>query len=239
MKQTILVLMLLAAQSSFAEDSTHVHKRKPLFLSITAGYTSTRAGGSLVSMVQEFNQQFNIHNAYQKNGGGIALSVLLQKQFSGIVYYKTGLSYIQKHVYPEGNSYPLYKDSLNTGYLSVPLLFGAMQPLNRAKTIWVSIEAGPVGGFKIVDKTYKAPDRAGYKTMPVVLSGCGGAGLTFGSQYATRLQLHYSYTADFTNAIDETLYWGGTNEPYRTRSYKYKTQSFSIGLLLPLSKMAP
>ena len=223
---------LLITHFAFAGDTTY--RKKPLFLSVNAGYTSTHASGSLVSMVQSLNHEFGINNAYQKNGGGFAVSVLLQKQFSNLAYYTTGLGYIQKHVFPEGNSYPLYKDSLNTGYLAVPFLFGLAMPLDRSQSVCLTIEAGPVGDIAIVDNTYKAPDRVGYKTLPLVLGASGGAGISFGSPGGMRLTIHYSYSADITNAVNETLYWGAPNEMYRTRSYKYDVQSFTIGFQWPL-----
>jgi hypothetical protein len=149
------------------------------------------------------------------------------------------LSYVKKRVYPEEKSYPLYQDSLNTGYLTIPFLFGISQPLNKSRSIWLSVEAGPAGSVPIVDNTYKAPDRADYKTLPVVLSACGGAGISFGMQNGARLQLHYSYTVDITNAINESLYWGAPDELIRTRSYKYRVHEFSIGVQWPLGKVAP
>jgi hypothetical protein len=231
----LFLFCMLVTHFSFAGDTTS--PKKPLFLSVSAGYASTHAAGSLVDMVQSLDRQYGIRNAYQKNGGGFAIDVLVQKQFLNLVYYKTGLGYIQKHVFPEGNSYPLYKDSLNTGYLTVPFLFGLAMPLNRSRSIYLSIDAGPVGNIAIVDDSYKAPDRVGYKTMLMVLGVSGGAGISFGLPGEMRLMIHYSYSADITNSVNETLYWGAPNEMYRTRSYKYDVQSFSIGFVWPLRKV--
>ena len=111
-------------------------------------------------------------------------------------------------------------------------------PLNRSRSICLSIEAGPVGNLAIVDDTYKAPDRVGYKTLPMVLGASGGAGISLGLPGKMRLMIHYTYSADITNAVNETLYWGAPNETYRTRSYKYAVQSFTFGFVWPLRKIA-
>jgi hypothetical protein len=96
------------------------------------------------------------------------------------------------------------------------------------------MEAGPSGNVKLIDKSYHGPDRAGFKTYPVVLGLQAGAGIAFKLQSSLRMQLLYTYRQDITNAYDESLYWGGTNEPIRTRSYIFKTSSFSVGLQWPL-----
>jgi hypothetical protein len=227
----------LAIHSCYAADTTY--RKKPWFMSFSVGYTSSHAGGSLVDMVQQLDGQFGARNPYQKNGGGFAIDVLFQKQFTPVGYYKIGLGYIQKHVYPEENSYPLYKDSLNTGYLAIPFLFGFTEPLNKSRSIWFSLEGGPTGSIAIVNQTYRAPDRVDYKTLPVVLGFRGGASISFGLPKDMRLVMSYSYSVDITNAINETLYWGAPNEIYRTRSYKYQVQAFSLGFQWPLTKIAP
>jgi opacity protein-like surface antigen len=227
-----LILIIFTVSQTRAGDTTS--PKKPWYISVGGGYTSSRAGGSLVKMVDEFNQQFGIKKMIQKDGGGFEINVGLQKRFSDQAYFKTGLGYIQKKVNPEENSYPLYKDSLKTGYLSLPFLFGVDVPLNRSKTIALFFDAGPYVNFKIIDKTTHGQDRAGFKTFPVVVGARGSAGVSFVVSPSVKLQLQYTYSADITNTYNETLYWGGTNEPYRTRSYKYMTHSFSLGFQWPL-----
>jgi len=225
-----LLFFVLSFSHARAQDTTD--RKSPWYMTISAGYTSTRAGGSLVDMVQEFNRQFNIKNATQKNGGGFEINVNFQKYISNFVYLKTGLGYIQKQVNPEENSYPLYKDSLKTGYLSIPLVFGVGIPLNKSETFRLVLEAGPCGNIKLIDKSYHGADRAGFKTYPIVLGVQAGGGIVFKLSSSVRMQLLYTYKPDITNTYDESLYWG--NPPIRTMSYKLRTHSITVGLQWPL-----
>jgi hypothetical protein len=223
-----LFLSLFSIGHVSASDTTY-HK-KPLYFSISAGYSFNRAGGSLVEMVQQLNVQFGIRNAKQKDGNGFALTLGLQKQLGEFIYFKTGLGYIQKKVNPEEGSFPLYKDSLKTSYLSIPLMVGIDPAIDARKTIFLSLEAGLSGNLKMIDKSYSGPDRVGFKTNPGTLGFNAGGGLTLVASPTVNFMVRYDYMVDITNAYDETLYWGAPNEVYRTRSYKYKTSNFSIGL---------
>ena len=154
-----LLLCLCNIHQCLASDTTY--RKKPVYFSISVGYTANKAFGSLPDMVSTFNEQYGITDARQKNGGGFGFTFALQKQFSEYFYYQTGLGYIQKQVNPEEGGYMLYKDSLKTGYLVIPLLFGVSSPLNTAKTIFLSMEAGPSANVKLINKTTYGQDRAG------------------------------------------------------------------------------
>jgi len=223
-----LVLFVFGIGQTLAQDTTH--RKKNWYITVSAGYASNRAGGSLVDMVQGLNQQYGYKNATQKNGGGYEINVHLQTQISDLVYFKTGLGFIQKQVNPEENSYPLYKDSLKTGYLSIPVLFGVGIPLNQSRTFQLLLEAGPSGNIKLIDKSYHGPDRAGFKTFPLVLGAQAGGGIIFKLTSSVRMQLMYTYRQDITIAYNESLYWGSPTEPIRTRSYIFKTNSIAVGL---------
>jgi|GEM_PF-1724514 len=230
----ILTLFLSGITQTRAQINPNINH--PWYITINAGYTINRAGGSLFNLVQDLDRQYGIKNATQKNGGGFEVNVHFQRQIFDLAYIKTGLGYIQKQVNPEENSYPLYKDSLKTGYLSIPVLFGVGVPLNESKTFRLMAEVGPTGNVKLIDKSYHGPDRAGFKTYPVVLGLQAGAGIAFKLQSSVHMQLLYTYRQDITHAYDESLYWGGvgSSEPIRTRSYIFKTSSFSVGLQWPL-----
>ncbi len=229
-----LALLLFVAAVGRTQAQTEPTHQNPWYITINAGYTINKAGGSLVDMVQQLDREYGIKNATQKNGGGYEINVHFQRKISDFVYIKTGLGYIQKQVNPEENSYPLYKDSLKTGYLSIPFLFGVGIPLNKSESFQLLMEGGPSGNIKLIDKTYHGPDRAGFKTYPFVLGLQAGAGIAFKLQSAVRMQLLYTFRQDLTHAYDESLYWGAPNEPIRTRSYTFRTSSFSVGIQWPL-----
>jgi hypothetical protein len=234
MKRSLFVFLLLSlifANQTFASDTTY--RKKPLYISVIAGYTSNRMFGTMMDHYNGFNYQFNIKNARQENGDGWALGVNLQKQISKVIYFKTGLTYMQKQVNPLENSFMKYKDSLKTGYLSIPALVGFTDALNKNKTIFLSLELGLSGDFRLIDHSHAAIDVAGFETNFATLSLQTGCGLTFRMPSGGCLDLHYSYLVNMTEAYKETLYWGG-NPIYRDFSYKYQTQFFSLGLRWPI-----
>lgn len=203
-------------------------------MSIRGGYTSNKAFGSLVNLVQNYDNQFGVRGARQKDGSGFALGVNFQQMLSEPGYLKFGLNYLQKQVNPEEGSYPLYKDSLKTGYLSLPLLIGIMEPLNLKKTIFLSAEAGPSGNFKLIDKSWSGPDRVSFRTSAIVLGFQAGAGITLVAPSGVRWLFQYSYMRDITKAYTESLYIGTPTNPTQTFEYKFSTQIFSIELQWPL-----
>lgn len=226
-----LILIFITTQTH-AQDSTH--RKKPWFMAVGAGLTINRAFGPMIDQVTSFDRSFGIKKELQKDGLGFEIDVNFQKQFSDMVYFKAGINFVQKQVNPEENSYPLYKDSLKTGYLTLPTLVGVLIPLNLNKTIYLTLEAGPCTNFKLIDKTHHGIDRYGFKTFPVVLGGQGGAGFLFRSPNGSGTQLMYTYRADITHSYDESLYWGAPNELIRTRGYQFRTHAFTISYIWPL-----
>jgi len=182
----------------------------------------------MISMVTSFDQSFGIKKEVQKDGLAFEIDVNFQGQISNLVYFKTGINFVQKQVNPEENSYPLYKDSLKTGYLTLPTLVGVSIPLNLNKTIYLMLEGGPCTNFKLIDKTHHGIDRYGFKTFPIVLGGQGGGGFLFRRPNGSGVQLMYTYRADITHSYDESLYWGAPNELIRTRGYQFRTHAFTF-----------
>jgi len=198
-------------------------------MSGSAGYTINKAFGSVMDNEREFNAMFRITNARQKNWGGFELRAAFQKEISRLFYFKTGLGYLQKQVNPEEGGFMLYKDSLKTGYLSIPVLAGVVMPLNTSQTILFSLEGGAYSDFRLIDKTTSAIDLAGFSTSSVALGLQGGCELTFDLRGGSTAFIQYSYKVDMTDAYKETLYWGAPGELYRTLSLKYRTQVISLG----------
>lgn len=218
--------------SGHAQDSTQ-HKN-PWYITIGGGVTINRAFGPMLNQVYEFDREFGIKKELQKNGTAYEIDVNFQKMCGQLVYIKTGFNYVQKQVNPEEASYPLYKDSLKTGYLQIPLLAGVAVPLNLKKTILLSVETGPTANFKVNDQTHHGIDRAGFETFSFVLGWQGGAGFTFRNPNGSGWQLLYTFRTDLTYTYNESLYWGGTNEPIRTRAYQLRTHAFTLGYVWAL-----
>src|SRR5437868_11082213 len=81
--KTILVLFsLLVAVNTFANDTTG---RKPLYLSISAGFTDNKVYGSMVDRNEQFDKTVT-----QENTGGFAVSFHLKKMMGDFFYFKTG-----------------------------------------------------------------------------------------------------------------------------------------------------
>ena len=229
---SFIFLAFLSSQSVFASDTTY--RRSPWQMAISFGLSSNRANGSMADFTQTYNHEFNIRDAEQKDGGGFLFNVTVQREFANYFYVKSGLGLIQKNVNPEEKSYPLYKDSLNTGYIFIPVLIGARTALNPKKTIGVFFETGVAGNFKILDKSYCGPDRVAFKINPFVLSFQASGGFNFALGDKANLILQYTYSADLTNAYMETLYLGATNLTYYVGNYKWLTNSLSLGIQWPL-----
>jgi hypothetical protein len=221
--KTILVLFsLLAAFNTFATDTTIT--RKPLFLSISAGFTSNKVYGSMVDRNEQFDKTVT-----QENTGGFAVNFHLKKMMSDFLYFKTGINYILKQVDPEQNSGTVYKDRLKTHYLSVPILFGLNFRPAESK-FNASVELGASADFKLIDKTYIAPDRKSVKTNFASLALNPGATLSYAASHKVSLLLQYSYLHSITNNCVEHLYWGSTAEPIKKFVYKYNTQMVTFGI---------
>lgn len=232
-KHLIIGAVLLSVSArSFASDTTY--RKHPWLMFGSAGYTINKAFGGVMDNEAEFNAMSGIRNAKQKDWGGFELRAGFQSQISSLVYFKTGLGYLQKQVNPEEGGFMLYKDSLKTGYLSFPILFGVIIPVNPAKTILFSVEGGASADFKLIDKTTSGIDRADFSTSSAVVDLQGGCGLIFNPIAGSRAFIQYTYRVDMTDAYKETLYWGAPNEPYRTLSLKYRTQVISLGWIWDL-----
>lgn len=221
------VLFFSATGQSFAQDS--VSHKNPWLISGSAGYTINKGFGSLLDKDKEFNAMFGIKDATQKNWGGFELKVGLQKQLNQYVYFKTGLSYLQKQVNPEEGGYNLYKDSLKTGYLTIPFLGGIIVPVNPARTILFSLEGGASANFRLIDNTKHAIDEVSFSTSSVTLALQGGCGLTIDLHSGSRAFVQYSYMVDLTDAYGITLYWGAPGQTYRSFDMKFRTQVISLG----------
>ena len=222
--KTILVLFfLISAFNTFAADTTI--RRNPVFLSISAGFTSNKVYGSMV----ERNEQFD-KTVQQKNTGGYAINFHLKKVMSKYLYFKTGLNYIKKQVDPQQNSGVVYKDRLNTHYLSLPVIFGMhVLPLDKSKFNF-SIEFGSSADFRLADKSYFGPDRKSGETNFVSLALNPGACLSYAVGHKASLVLQYTYLHSITNSYVEHLYWGSYTEPIKKFIYKYNTQMVTLGV---------
>ncbi|HEY8897532.1 MAG TPA: outer membrane beta-barrel protein [Niastella sp.] len=220
-KTILLLFAVLATLNTFANDTT---RRKPLFFSISAGLTSSKVYGSMV----ERNEQFD-KTVTQENGSGFALNFHLKKMIGDFFYFKTGLNYLLKQVDPQQNSGVVYKDHLKTHYLSLPILFG-LNFLPAESKFNASIELGPSADFKLIDKTYIAPDRKSVKVNFASLALNPGATISYAAGPKVNLQLQYSYLHSITNTFVTHLYWGSTTEPIKKFEYRYNTQMVTFGI---------
>lgn len=164
----------------------------------------------------------------QVNGGGFLIYAVIQRQFTKSLYLKYGLGYIQKQVNPEENSYELYKDRLKTGYIFLPVFAGFnCIPLN--KQIAINLECGPAVNFKVIDKSTTGVDRVDFKTKPIVISGCFGAGISYWANEKIKLSLNYQFISDLTEDYIEYLYWN-SSERRKAFNYKFKSNVFTIAI---------
>jgi hypothetical protein len=222
-KTILLLFSLLATFNIFANDTTI--NRKPLYLSISTGFTSNKVYGSMVDRNEQFDKTVT-----QENTGGFAINFHLKKRMSDFLYFKTGLNYILKQVDPQQNSGVVYKDRLKTHYLSLPIIFG-LNFLSAEKSKFnASVELGPSADFKLVDKTYVGPDRKSVKTNFASLALNPGATISYATSAGITLVLQYSYLHSITNNCVEHLYWGSTAEPIKKFVYKYNTQMVTFGI---------
>ena len=195
------------------------------YFSLSAGFTSNTVFGSEVDQIKTLSPRYM--EPQQKNRGGVTFDVGFQKYVSSMVYLRLGLGYMWKQVNPQENSYVLYKDSLKTGYLTVPFIWGISQPVNPSHSLLVMLEAGPVGCLKLVDKTTTGQDREGWQTFAGVADIVAGGGIALVAP-GVRVALLYHYQRDLTDAYHEILYWGG-NPLIKTNVYRYSSHVVSIG----------
>ena len=176
----------------------------------------------------ERNEKFD-NTVTQENTGGFAVNFHLKKMVSEFFYFKTGLNYLLKQVDPQQNSGVVYKDHLKTHYLSLPILFGLNFRPAESK-FNASVELGPSADFKVIDKTYIAPDRKSVKVNFASLAINPGATISYAASPKVYLQLQYSYLHSITNTFVTHLYWGSTAEPIKKFVYKYSTQMVTFGI---------
>jgi hypothetical protein len=208
---------LAAQKNDFAKSQT--------FLSITAGYASSHVFGTMPQKDLQYDAPLG-GKLHMENGSGFTFGIIAQRNLSDYFYLRSGLQYIQRQVDPEEKTIVFYKDSLKTGYLSLPILFG-INVWPQGHPVNLSFEFGPVANFRLSDRTKIGPDRVAFKTSFASLSLCPGATLSFSSTSGQMLLLHYSYMFDITNAYVEYLYWN-SSDPRRPFTYKYGTSIFSF-----------
>jgi hypothetical protein len=194
------------------------------------GYNSNLVTGSMVDFTNKFNHIDGLSDARQTNQGGYLVNILFQKNISEYFYLKSGLGFVHRQVYPENNTYNLYKDSLNTDYLNIPIIIGSSFSVNNKKTINLFVETGISGEFKISDNSPKAPDRWGFQALSFLLNFQISGGIDFKVANSASILLQYGYSFGLTNAYKEELYYGAPNEPIFTGYYKYTTNSLSLGM---------
>jgi hypothetical protein len=222
------IILICSINYSFASDSTY--KKYPWQLSVMLGYNSNTVTGSMVDFTNHSNGIEGLSDAIQTNKGGYSCNISLQKNISEYFYFKTGLGFSHKQVYPENNTNHIYRDSLNTNYFNIPLVFGSSISLNNKQTVHIYFETGFSADIKISDKSSMGPDRASFETLPSYINfqASGGADISVSKNVAVVLQ--YQYTLGLSNAYKEELYYGATNQPIFTGYYKYLTNSISIGI---------
>lgn len=219
---SILVVAIYLASNCCANDSL---KGKTL-ISVNAGYTFNTVYGSMVKRNNDFGE-----NVTMTNRGGFLVGVLFETPMQQS-YLRYGIGYIQKQVNPMNGTYAIFKDTLNTGYISLPFLVGSnIFPTDRPVNI--QVEAGPVANFRLIDNSSTGPDRVGFKTPFFTLSACAGASVSFLANNKMKLLLQYRYMVDMTNSYVETLWWS-SQEPNKEFIYKYKTHAVSLGIQWPL-----
>jgi hypothetical protein len=224
----VFMLLVISFGQSFAADSTF--KVYPWQLSVTGGFNSNTVIGSMVDFTNKFNHIDGLSDAKQTNQMGYSINLSIQKHISQYFYLKTGLGFVHKQVNPQNNTNNIYRDTLSTNYIRIPLLIGSMFSVNNKKTIQLFAETGISGDFKISDDSPKAPDRAGFQVLPILLNFQLSGGLNFKVNNATAIVLQYEYSLGISNAYKEKLYYGSPNEPIFTGYYSYQTNSISIGV---------
>lgn len=222
-KSILVLFSLLFTFNIFAADTTIT--RNPVFFSISVGFTSNHVYGSMVDKNEQFDK-----NVQQKNTGGYAINFHIKKVMTDHLYFKTGLNYIKKQVDPQINTSNVYKDRLNTHYLSLPFIFGMhVLPVDKSKFNF-SIEFGPSADFKLADKSYFGPDRKSGETNFISLALNPGVCFSYAVGQKANLVLQYTYLRSITNSYVEQLYWGSYTEPVKKFVYKYNTQMVTLGV---------
>jgi hypothetical protein len=229
MKFFCIFILMVSMSAHAAIISDTVYRAYPWQMMIAAGYTYNTVGGTMVDFNQKFNEILGTH-AEQTDNGGFQVNLSIKKGFGGYYYAKSGIGYIHKQVNPQKYSYPLYKDSLNTSYLSVPVLIGFKLPMDQRNTASFFCETGIAGNIRVSDKSYKAPDRVGFEVIPLALDFQAAAGFDLTLSPNASIVFQYTYTSDLTGAYKETLYLGATNQTYFEGYYKYHTSTFSLGI---------
>lgn len=223
----LFFLIFLLIYSTKAQDSKSLSEKRTTFAGIFVGYNQSTVGGTLVEKDRPFNSSYNV-SGKQVNGDGFLVYAVMQRQFTKSLYLKYGLGYIQKQINPEENSYELYKDSLKTGYIFLPVLAG-FNFIPFDKQMSINLECGPAVNIKVMDKSSTGPDRVDFKTKPIVISACFGAGISYWTNDKIRLSLNYQFITDLTEDYVEYLYWNSL-EPRKALNYKFKTNVFTIGI---------
>ncbi len=218
-KSTLAAISLSSFLFSNVIAQEPISRKKPLYLSFEGGYVANTVFGSIVNFENtNGNAPRGLH---MRDGGGITLQAGIQKYFSEYLFFKTGLQYIHRKVNPESGTYLLYQDSLNTGYLSIPVMVGINALPVSKSSLNLSFEFGPVFNFAAIKKSKVGPDRVGFSTYPVSISLSPGVLLSWATSPTQRILVHYSYVVDITNAYKEPIY-------PRDYYYKYKSNVFSF-----------
>jgi hypothetical protein len=224
----ISVLFLYSFNQSFASDSTF--KKYPWQLSVMLGFNSSTVAGSMVDFTNNSNHIDGLSDAKQTNKGGYLANISLQKNISEYIYLKSGLGFVHKQVYPENNTYILYRDTLSTNYLSVPLIIGSSFPVDKKQAIRIFVETGISGDIKISDNSPKAPDRMSFSTLPFLVNFQISGGVNYSLSNKVSVILQYEYILGLSGAYKEQLYYGAPDLPIFTGYYKYVTHSLSFGI---------
>lgn len=224
-KQVVFISFLLSTLSSslFASDSTKYR------LAITAGLTNNTVYGTMVSRNNEFGT-----NVKMKNKIGFNAAVNVDKSLNSPLFIATGLTLMYKQVNPMLNTFAIYRDELKTAYLSIPIEIGVnVVPVDEFVNL--SLTAGAMTNFRVIDKSNIGPDRADFKTPFVSESVSAGARVSINTSSKVKFVIRYNYLYDLSNAYVESLYFYGGGRITKFY-YKYKTSFFSIGFQFPLKK---
>jgi hypothetical protein len=224
----LLILTALCISSTFAADSTVV--KKPLFMSIHAGYIGSSVYGTMVDYNNEDDGAGQI-----KNIGNFQFNFQLEKKLSDYFYIKSGISYLKKESNPQENTNFYYPDALKTDYLSIPFIAGLNVIAPENKTLHLSLELGPSVNFRLKDKSNFGPDRAEARTAFASISVNPGVRLSYASEPKLKIIAHYSYLYDVSNSYVETLYYGSPDQPLRKFAYRYKASSLTLGFQWPIN----
>jgi hypothetical protein len=231
MKYFAFFLLAISLKAN-AQDSTR--QKTSWHMTGSLGFNMNHVRGSMQDYTEKWSAQFPNSTPEQKNGGGFQFATTVQKDVGNWLYLKSGFGLVQKNVNPEENTYILYKDSLNTGYIFIPVLIGAQTFLDSKRTISLFCETGILTNFAISDQTYSGPDRVDFSRSSVVATYQISAGIGYVVGSNATLILQYAYSMDVSPAYKETLYYGAPNQKFLYGDYKYHTSSLSLGLKMGL-----